>query len=472
MAPESGRPPEDSVVRASAATAATPTVACTIVSKNYLSLARVWNDSLRRLHPEIRTIVLLVDRIDGCFDPEREGFEVLEAEELGIPDFLDMAFKYNIVELNTAVKPFLLDYLLRRRGIERVLYFDPDTVLYGRLDKVLGTLENRQIILVPHILAPQESDGRRPNETDFLISGTYNLGFLALRKSEVVFSFLRWWQDKLADGAFSAPERGLFTDQKWIDLVPSIFSGVEIFKDRGYNVAYWNLQERMDLAEVAGSYRFPECPLTFFHFSGLEFGKVERISKYQNRFRFHNLPAPYQKLFTGYVDAIRTAGHEATRRYPYAFDAFDDGVRISPYLRSLYHKQGSERERWGDPFRARGRNTFREWLLEPGEFGSATPRVLAGIYESRPDVRAAIPNGERENAKLLLGWAVGSTPREYKLDPFFVDQFRDLFDAIEAAETAIRVAREARERELLGAARPIPTTPSRGSPANARSSAF
>ena len=50
--------------------------------------------------------------------------------------------------------------------------------------------------------------------------------------------------------------------------------------------------------------------------------------------------------------------------------------------------------------------TFRDWLLEPGEFGSSIPRLLESIYQSRPDVAAAIPGGERENAKALLAWAI------------------------------------------------------------------
>ncbi len=242
-----------------------PIAACTIVSKNYLSLARVWNASVQKHHPGMRTFVLIVDRVEGAFDAGQEPFEVIEVERLGIPDFPDLAFKYNILELNTAVKPFLLEYIFQQRGVEQLVYFDPDTVLYGPIDKALAMLEEKQIVVVPHILSPQAVDGLRPNETDFLISGAYNLGFLALRKSEEVLSFLRWWQERLIDACFSAPERGLFTDQKWIDLVPSIFSGVGILKDRGYNAAYWNLHERMDLeARNGGSYRFPECPADIF----------------------------------------------------------------------------------------------------------------------------------------------------------------------------------------------------------------
>ncbi len=35
-----------------------------------------------------------------------------------------------------------------------------------------------------------------------------------------------------------------FTDQRWCDLVPSLFDRVHIERDPGYNVASWNLSTR------------------------------------------------------------------------------------------------------------------------------------------------------------------------------------------------------------------------------------
>ena len=37
--------------------------------------------------------------------------------------------------------------------------------------------------------------------------------------------------------------RNMFTDQRWVDFVPSLFDHL-ILKDPGCNVAYWNLHGR------------------------------------------------------------------------------------------------------------------------------------------------------------------------------------------------------------------------------------
>ena len=41
-------------------------------------------------------------------------------------DFENFAFRYDILELNTAVKPYFLTYLRDTYDLDRIFYFDPD----------------------------------------------------------------------------------------------------------------------------------------------------------------------------------------------------------------------------------------------------------------------------------------------------------------------------------------------------------
>lgn len=153
--------------------------ACTIVSKNYLPFARVLARSFLAHHPGSRVFVLLVDRVDGAFEPAEEPFELVPLEALEIPDLGGFVFKYTILELNTAVKPYLLQHLLEREGVERLVYLDPDILVFGRLAPVEGVLGESALVLTPHLTSPLDDD-RRPTELDILRSGAYNLGFIAL----------------------------------------------------------------------------------------------------------------------------------------------------------------------------------------------------------------------------------------------------------------------------------------------------
>ena len=79
--------------------------ACTIVSLNFLPYARVLCGSFHQHHPDCDFCILLVDRIPADLDLSREPCRVVPVEDLDIPDFLSVAFKYDILELNTNVNP-------------------------------------------------------------------------------------------------------------------------------------------------------------------------------------------------------------------------------------------------------------------------------------------------------------------------------------------------------------------------------
>jgi len=82
--------------------------ACTIVSRNYAAYARTLQESLRQSNPEIDFHVLVVDRKDPVFEATAGFDRMVWVEDLGIPDFQRLAFQFDILELNTDVKPFML----------------------------------------------------------------------------------------------------------------------------------------------------------------------------------------------------------------------------------------------------------------------------------------------------------------------------------------------------------------------------
>ena len=84
---------------------------CTIIAKNYLSMARVLAESWHKFHPDAPFFVLLLDSPVGYFSPESEDFKTVLVTELGIPNLPGFLFKYSILEASTAVKPFFLSHL-------------------------------------------------------------------------------------------------------------------------------------------------------------------------------------------------------------------------------------------------------------------------------------------------------------------------------------------------------------------------
>src|SRR4051812_1523078 len=185
----------------------------TIVSNNYRHFARTLAASVRQHDPNLDAFCALCDSPTDAVDP-RDAFGILPIRELALPQFDRFAFQYTILELNTAIKPWVIAELFAR-GYERVIYFDPDIKLYGSVAPILAALDSADIVLTPHLTGALD-DGRKPTELQILQSGSYNLGFIALRKSDITQRFVEWWQRKLERDCVVDIARGLFTDQKWI----------------------------------------------------------------------------------------------------------------------------------------------------------------------------------------------------------------------------------------------------------------
>ena len=223
--------------------------------------------SVRQNNKDARLVVVICDDAHG-FKAENEQFDILNIDELNIENFPEFVFRYNILELNTAVKPFVFSMLLKD-GFDQVIYFDPDIRVFGSLDDMVSIISSNNIVLTPHLTGDLD-DGMRPTETDILRAGTYNLGYLGVGNSAESVKFLNWWMKRLRTLCVNDVSRGLFVDQKWMELAPSLFTGVYINQNPGWNTAYWNINHRLVEETADNQFTVNGEELIFFHYSGFK----------------------------------------------------------------------------------------------------------------------------------------------------------------------------------------------------------
>ena len=394
----------------------TDVAACTIISKNYIALARTLADSFHKFHPGVPLFVLLVDQVDGYFEPEREVFYLVDMNELDIPDRDSFCFKYNILELNTAVKPYFLSHLFEKFKIKKLIYFDPDILILEKVSSLFELLDTYSIILIPHITEPLE-DNFRPSELDLLQAGTYNLGFIALGATPTTQRLLSWWQKRVYEQCLMAPDRGMHVDQKWMDLVPGLFGHVFIMREPGYNVAYWNLHSRtIDLLDTR--VRVNREPCYFFHFSGFDPLNISMVSKHQNRFTIGDLgQAVY--LFEQYRDLLLANGHAAGQKMAVCFRLTSIMEQKSPISRgSCIMRWELKRKKFGNPFSTSSAQSFFSWLNEPAsrDSGETITRLWYEIYYKRPDVQQVFPDVFGKHREGFLQWILTSGKKEHQID--------------------------------------------------------
>ena len=374
---------------------------CTIVSRNYLSYARVAGESWLRHHPRSRFYTLVVDGLPAGAEAGR--VEIVEPDALELPYFAELAFRCDVTELSTAVKPAFLSFLLERE--DAVVYLDPDVLVLQPFAEAQRALRTAGIVLTPHTLAPIPRDGLRPSEEGILNTGVFNLGFLALRASDDASGLLGWWNSRVREACRIDYVGGLFFDQKWIDLVPAYYRSAAILRHPGYNVAYWNLHER-PLERRDESFFVRGEPLVFFHFSGFDPARPATLSKRVKLelARTEVVPGSHlEELTLLYRDLHVRHGFEASSRWEYRFGRFDNGVEIDSLLRQLYAGlEPDARRRFGDPFEARRDGSFFEWAIRPREDGLSP--FLELLYR-RADLQAAFPAVPGGDLEAFLSWA-------------------------------------------------------------------
>jgi peptidoglycan/xylan/chitin deacetylase (PgdA/CDA1 family)/glycosyltransferase involved in cell wall biosynthesis len=370
------------------ATAVGTTAVCTIVSNNYLPKAKVMLESYLEHHPGAQAYLCVVDRPCGTLPGP---WTVVDVDELGIPGFDNMAFRYRVLELNTAVKPFLLSHLRDRYGVERAFYLDPDILVLDRLHGLESALDNHAIVLTPQITEPVE-EGWRAGERAFLRGGVFNLGFLGITLGAETKSFLSWWESRLARFCVDDIPSGLFVDQIWMNLAPCFVDSVAVVRDPVYNIAWWNLSQRR-LRHSRGRWWLNEHPIGFFHFSSPFAEDGDRITKHRGDDMTLAKRPDLAELFEHYRALIRDAGDGESKNAPYGFATFTGTtIAVHDSFRRTLQRLDPQARRWPDPFDPRRTDSFFAWLAHPLELENGRlNRAVLAVWEERADLTRAFP---------------------------------------------------------------------------------
>jgi hypothetical protein len=325
---------------------------------SYLSRALLLARTLKQAHPEWHLVAVIVDTPPATYTSTAvlyEFDELIYASDLGIPDFRSWLFKHDIVEASTAVKGYALKTLLDS-GASKVVYFDPDIAIFNRLDGLIGELERSSVILTPHQVAANATQTAvQDNELTALKYGIYNLGFVAVRNDSTGNEFADWWKRQLHFACYDEVENGIFTDQKWCDLVPALFPKVYIERDPGCNVASWNLSTRRMKFSPDGNILVNDCPLKFYHYT-----KINSEGDFMTeRYADENLEVI--EVWNWYKRALSKIMVEGIPKGYWGYGTFSNGIKIPKGVRLYYRRNPELMSRFRDPFTTDS-NSFYYWL--------------------------------------------------------------------------------------------------------------
>ena len=325
---------------------------------SYLTRAIILARTLREAHPDWEICAMIVDVPPAGVDAASALVDfdfVFYPEQLRFERFRAWLFKHDIVEACTAVKGRSLSFLLEG-DTDVVVYFDPDIAVFHPLHTVLDKLNDNSVMLTPHLVAPNTLTSHvRDNEMSALKYGVYNLGFCAVRNDETGRAFAEWWAHSLQIACYDDVENGLFTDQKWCDLVPGLFPRVVIERDPGCNVASWNLSTRRIICTQDGAILVNGSPLKFYHFT-----KMNSIGDVVTE-KYAGDNVEIMEIWSWYKRAIKDVQIESIPAGYWHYGQFSNGQKIPKAARVLFRTRDDLYATFDDPF-ATDSGSYYQWL--------------------------------------------------------------------------------------------------------------
>jgi hypothetical protein len=221
--------------------------------------------SIRQHFSDAEFLVFITDSPDNQISAP---FPVLTKNEL------QAAYLYKEIEdkyasgdpdyFRWSLKPVLLNYLLSR-GYKKIVFTDPDTFYVSNGDFINNILDSANMLLTPHWV--ETNDGKDLFQANCSFNnGIFNAGFVAVTPGAT--DALKWWAYMCLYKMEKNRETGRYVDQRYLDLVPVLFEGVQILRHKGCNVAGWNINACKRTLQPDGSVLINnEFPIIFFHFT-------------------------------------------------------------------------------------------------------------------------------------------------------------------------------------------------------------
>jgi hypothetical protein len=339
---------------------------CTVTTSRYAAHARVLAESFLTHNPGAGFSALVID--DSLYPGAgAESFETLTPADLGVNprELHRRAAIYQTPGLACSLKANLMLALLER-GSGPVVFLDADSCVYADLAHVGELAQRHSLVLSPHCLDPYPLWRVDSPEQLLMRSGVMNGGFLAAGSGGL--AFLRWWAERTARCCLLDGPHALLLDQTWLTVAMALFDN-QILRDRGCNVAGWNLHTR-DVKWDEDVPRIDGGPLRHFHFACSY--DPERPQLLTTQEHAHWWPTLDERpgvarLSCEYAERLIDHGYREAQAAPVRFDTMPGGTPIEPQIRAVYREALVESELDGtdeppNPF-TDGDERFRNWLL-------------------------------------------------------------------------------------------------------------
>lgn len=234
---------------------------CTISTKSHLFKTKALADSLSTFNAHLH--VLIVDAEELGPNQVNVSYYSLKCINSEIGMALISKYRKHPDKMRWSLKSVFMALILEQT--DKIIYVDNDIWFYNDPGFLFELLNTNDILLTPHFYDTNAKQNQNWLEANFKV-GLYNAGFIGANNNAI--KALNWWSEACLYNIKKSYWRGLFDDQKYLDLLPIMFDKVQVLKHRGCNLAGWNyLWYKLDRAKDRAVLIENKYPLIFIHFA-------------------------------------------------------------------------------------------------------------------------------------------------------------------------------------------------------------
>lgn len=242
-------------------------VYCTYFDHNYLPRGLALYHSLQRHAPGAELWVLCLSEachqaltaldLPGLVPVRLADFEAAN------PDVAATRSSRSLIEYYFTCSPAWMLFVLNSKpDAEWVTYLDSDLFFFASPDPIYVEMKDAAFGIIPHRFSQGLEYYRR--------YGLYNVGWVSVRRRDDGIAALRWWRERCVEWCYDRVEDDRFADQRYLDRMPEMFSGVHVISHLGANLAPWNLADCRLEWNNGGIQIERRYQLVFFHFYGIK----------------------------------------------------------------------------------------------------------------------------------------------------------------------------------------------------------
>ena len=236
---------------------------CTITTASHMYKTYALAESLSATGNNMLHVLVIDGGKDYSFT-DCKFYDLHDIRESQIGQQIIGKYKNEKDKLRWSLKPVFMKHLMQQGASDKIIYLDNDLFFYFDSNFLFELLDKHSFLLTPHYYKNNPKRDQNWFEANFRV-GLYNAGFVGA--SDKAIDTLQWWADCCAYRCEKSAIRGLFDDQKYLDLVPVLEETAHIVRHKGCNVAGWNTEVcKREIVEgqvlIDGKY-----PVVFIHFN-------------------------------------------------------------------------------------------------------------------------------------------------------------------------------------------------------------